>query len=45
MAVMSILFKNVEEGRIPITLAAPVFFDDLNLDQIIDAITGRQRGI
>lgn len=43
MAFCSILFEKIEDGITKETLKAPVFFVDLNLDQIIDSITaGRQ---
>jgi DNA mismatch repair protein MutS len=43
MTFHSILFARTEDGIKNETLEAPVFFVDLNLDQIIDAITaGRQ---
>jgi len=43
MTFHSILFENTEESIRKETLEAPVFFVDLNLDQIVDAITaGRQ---
>jgi DNA mismatch repair protein MutS len=35
----SILFKKIDEKRIKETLEEPVFFVDLNLDQIVGAIT------
>jgi DNA mismatch repair protein MutS len=39
MVFYSILFKKAEEGINKETPEAPVFFDDLNLGQVIDAIT------
>ena len=39
MVFNSILFENAEDGIYKETPEAPVFFVDLNLDQIIDAIT------
>jgi DNA mismatch repair protein MutS len=39
MTFHSILFARTEDSREKETLAAPAFFVDLNLDQIIDAIT------
>jgi len=43
MNIHSILFENTEDGITKETLEAPVFFADLNLDQIVDAVTaGRQ---
>ncbi|CEP68120.1 DNA mismatch repair protein MutS, C-terminal [Moorella glycerini] len=39
MTFQSILFKNPEDGIIKESLKAPIFFVDLNLDQIIDTIT------
>src|SRR5438552_6807867 len=43
MTFHSILFERTEDSIKKETLEAPVFFVDLNLDQIIDAITaGRQ---
>lgn len=43
MTFHSILFDTDEGGTTPETLEPPVFFVDLNLDQIIDAVTaGRQ---
>lgn len=43
MTFHSILFKKTEDGLKKETIAAPDFFVDLNLDQIIDAITaGKQ---
>ena len=43
MTFHSILFERAENDRPKATLEAPVFFVDLNLDQIIDAITaGRE---
>ncbi|QGP93803.1 DNA mismatch repair protein MutS [Neomoorella glycerini] len=39
MTFQSILFKKTEDGIIKETLEAPIFFVDLNLDQIIDTIT------
>ncbi len=43
MAFHSMLFERSEDSSIAETLEAPAFFGDLNLDQIVDAITaGRQ---
>jgi len=43
MVFHSILFETTEDNTQKETLEAPAFFDDLNLDQIIDAITlGKQ---
>jgi DNA mismatch repair protein MutS len=43
MNIHSMLFKNTEGGVTKETFEAPVFFVDLNLDQIVDAVTaGRQ---
>ena len=43
MAFHSILFERTEDGIKTETVAAPVFFLDLNLDQVIDAIVaGKQ---
>ncbi|MCL6591945.1 MAG: DNA mismatch repair protein MutS [Firmicutes bacterium] len=39
MTFHSILFEKDEDGQTKETLEAPVFFGDLNLDQIINAIT------
>ena len=39
MAFHSILVETIEDGIQKETLEQPVFFIDLNLDQIIDAIT------
>ena len=39
MTFNSILFERTEDSKIRVTLEAPVFFVDLNLDQIIDVIT------
>jgi DNA mismatch repair protein MutS len=39
MTFHSILFERTADGKTKATLEAPVFFVDLNLDQIIDAIT------
>ena len=43
MTFHSILFKRTEEKIKKETLEAPVFFVDLNLDQVIDAITAGKR--
>ncbi|MCX5827092.1 MAG: DNA mismatch repair protein MutS [Deltaproteobacteria bacterium] len=43
MTFHSILFKSSEDGIKKETLEAPVFFVDLNLDQIIDAITAGRK--
>jgi DNA mismatch repair protein MutS len=43
MTFFSILFEKTEDGLRKETLEAPIFFADLNLDQIIDAVTaGRE---
>ena len=43
MTFHSILIEKADESRITETLEAPAFFEDLNLDQIVDAITaGKQ---
>jgi DNA mismatch repair protein MutS len=44
MAFHSILFRNAEDRRRTDTIEAPAFFGDLNLDQIIDAVTSSKQG-
>ena len=39
----SILFEETEDSIKKETLEAPIFFVDLNLDQVIDAITAGRR--
>jgi len=43
MTFCSILFEKTEDGVEKETLEAPVFFVDLNLDQIIDAVTASKQ--
>jgi len=43
MTFHSILFEKTEDSIIEETLEAPIFFVDLNLDQIIEAITSRKQ--
>jgi DNA mismatch repair protein MutS len=43
MAYHSILFRNAENGKRTDTVEAPAFFGDLNLDQIVDAITASKK--
>jgi len=43
MTLCSILFKGADSGGFPVARDAPAYFADLNLDQIVDAVTaGRQ---
>lgn len=44
MTFRSILFEERENGRETETVEEPEFFVDLNLDQLVDAITGRRPG-
>lgn len=44
MTFRSILFESIEDSLIRETLEAPVFFVDLNIDQIIDTITFTKQG-
>jgi DNA mismatch repair protein MutS len=43
MTFHSILSSNAEDGKKADTIEAPAFFGDLNLDQIIDAITANKK--